>query len=110
MPTPADPLPADAPGFDEPWQAQIHAISRVLLETGRVAPQRWAETLGAAIRRRLTAGAPDTPETYYMAMTDAVAAVLALDEAALDTLTEAWRHAYETTPHGRPVTLGSRGG
>jgi len=105
LPPPTNGLPVDAPGFDEPWQAQVHGISRVLIETGKIEPQAWAETLGGAIRKRLDAGAPDTTETYYIAMTDAVEAVLAVDKSALDGFVEAWRHAYETTPHGQPVLL-----
>ncbi len=38
-------------------------------------------------------------------MTDAIEAVLALDEVALTEFVDAWRHAYETTPHGQPVVL-----
>lgn len=105
MSTPPDSLPVEAPGFDEPWQAQVHGISRVLIETGKIDPQAWARTLGGAIRKRLDAGAPDTTETYYIAMTDAIEAVLAVDEVALTEFVEAWRHAYETTPHGQPVVL-----
>lgn len=93
------------PGFDEPWQAQAHAISRVLLERGQIDANTWAETLGAEIRKRLASGAADTTETYYMALTDALEAVLSVEDQELANIVEAWRTAYETTPHGKPVLL-----
>ncbi len=96
----------EAPGFEEPWQAQIYAMSQVLVETGQIAPRAWADALGAAIRERLSAGAPDTPETYFQAVADALEAVLALSRADVTGLTEAWRSAYQATPHGEPVALG----
>ncbi len=98
-------LPVDSPGFDEPWQAQVHGMSRILIEAGKIEPQAWGQALGGAIRKRLDSGAPDTTETYYIAMTDAIEAVVAVDEARLTNFIEAWRHAYETTPHGAPVAL-----
>ncbi len=97
----------ELPGFDEPWQAQVHAMSQVLLESGQIEAEVWAGTLGAAIRKRFASGAPDTTETYYKALTDALETVLALDVQELAQFAEAWRDAYETTPHGKPVILKS---
>ena len=65
---PGNDNPWARPGFDEPWQAQAHAMSQVLLESGRIEANVWAETLGAAIRKRLASGAADTTETYYAAL------------------------------------------
>jgi len=102
--------PADAPGFEEPWQAQVCAMSQVLIETGKIDPQTWASTLGAAIRNRHADGAPDATGTYFEAVADALESVLALDRAAMTGLAEAWRSAYQATPHGQPVLLGRREG
>lgn len=95
----------DAPGFEEPWQAQVYAMSQVLIETGKVDPQAWASALGRAIRDRHAGGAPDTAKTYFEAVADALGSVLALDQTAMTGLTEAWRSAYKATPHGEPVAL-----
>ncbi len=102
---PGNDNPRALPGFDEPWQAQAHAMSQVLLESGRIEANVWAETLGAAIRKRLASGAADMTETYYAALTDALETVLAVDGQELADVAEAWRDAYETTPHGKPVLL-----
>ena len=42
------------------------------IENGRIEPAAWSAVLGAAIRERLANGAPDTTETYYAALTDAL--------------------------------------
>ena len=94
-----------SPAFDEPWQAQAYAMSQVLLENGMVKPEIWAISLGKAIKTRLESGAKDTTETYFQAVTDALVSVLSLGDAELMQTIEAWRAAYETTPHGKPVIL-----
>jgi hypothetical protein len=104
--TGSDIAASDAPGFEEPWQAQVYAMSQVLIEKGHVTPEAWAEALGNAIRERLAAGAADTPSTYFEAVTDAVETVLAVNQAELARLNDAWPAAYEATPHGEPVMLG----
>jgi hypothetical protein len=93
------------PDFDEPWQAQAHAIVQVLLESGKLEANAWSQSLGAAIRERLANGSPDTTETYYSALTDALTSTLSLDSTELIDVIEAWRAAFETTPHGEPVHL-----
>jgi len=82
-------------------------MSQVLIERGQIAPEVWAETLGAAIRQRIADGAADTPQTYFEAVTDALETVLALSRTELSGLAESWRSAYKATPHGQPVALGS---
>ena len=93
------------PAFDEPWQAQAYAMAQVLIESGRIEPNTWAATMRQAISKRLASGAPDTTDTYFAAVTDALESVLALDDREMLQVVEAWRGAYETTPHGHPVKL-----
>lgn len=97
----------EAPAFDAPWQAQAYAMSQVLIERGRIAPADWSAALGAAIRRRLAGGAPDTTETYFEAVAEALETVLAVADDEIARIADAWRQAYETTPHGKPVRLKS---
>ncbi len=96
-----------SPPFDAPWQSQTYAMAQVLIESGRIASSDWSAALGAAIRRRLAAGAADTTETYFAAVTEALETVLAVDGDEVGAGVEAWRQAYETTPHGKPVRLKS---
>ena len=97
------------PAFDQPWQAQVLALADTLTRRGLFSPGDWSTTLGEELRRAEAAGAPDTPETYYAAVLAALerltAASGAVPGGALAERTEAWRRAYENTPHGRPVEL-----
>lgn len=96
---------SEPPAFDEPWQAQAYAMAQVLIESGRIEPNLWATTMRAAISNRLASGAPDTADTYFAAVTDALESVLSLEKKEMRNAVEAWREAYETTPHGKPVKL-----
>jgi nitrile hydratase accessory protein len=93
------------PAFDAPWQAQGFAMAQALIESGRITAADWATALGAALRQRHADGAPDTTDTYFEAVTDALEAVLALEKSEVRATMAAWRRAYETTAHGKPVKL-----
>ena len=96
-------------GFAEPWQAQLLALADTLARSGVFTPAAWSEALGAALRRANASGAPDTAETYYAAALEALESLLAqgglVTPDSLARRREAWRQAYRTTPHGRPVEL-----
>ncbi|MFY0612800.1 MAG: hypothetical protein JXQ99_14805 [Hyphomicrobiaceae bacterium] len=94
-----------SPGFDAPWQAQIYAMSQVLIENDVISADVWAEALGASIRRRQSAGGSDTVGEYFQAVSDALVSVLPVEVDELNEMMNAWRAAYEATPHGMPVTL-----
>ena len=96
------------PEFQAPWHAQVFALAQLLVEQGRIEPNRWAQALGAERRRQQDAGEADTEEAYYQAV------VLALENCVTDIgisaveiqdFTDAWRAAYHATPHGQPVQL-----
>jgi nitrile hydratase accessory protein len=106
------PLPhddEDGPAFDEPWHADVHALSRVLVESGLVTGAEWMNALAEAITAHQKAGDPDLGDTYY---DHCLTALEVLCEAkgltATDDITERaeqWRRAYLNTPHGQPVEL-----
>jgi nitrile hydratase accessory protein len=96
--------------FAEPWQAEVLAIAYTLSTRGVFTPGRWSAALGAELRRREAAGAPDTMATYYEAALTALetlAAAAGIGAGTLDARVEAWRDAYLATPHGQPVELGA---
>jgi nitrile hydratase accessory protein len=105
---PREPEPG-APVFAEPWHAQVLAIADTLTRNGLFPAADWAAALGAAIGEAATRGEPDNDETYYRAALAALEALLrrAVPDtaAALEPRVEAWRRAYQRTPHGRPVEL-----
>lgn len=100
----------DAPdSFDAPWQVEAYAIGQVLITAGLIPANDWATTLGAMIQQSLDGGAPDNLDTYYAAVAEALDETLGrqgiFSDGEVETRIQAWRSAYERTPHGQPVKL-----
>ncbi len=97
------------PVFREPWEAQAFALAVTLRERGVFSATEWAAALGDEIKRAQTEGDPDTGQTYYhhwlAALERLVAAKGLADRRTLERTQQAWRHAYERTPHGTPIEL-----
>jgi hypothetical protein len=97
------------PTFDEAWQAQSLAIAGMLVDAGVVTAKGWAERLGFELQSTARAGAADNADTYYLAVLRAVEKLLRqieiIDRDELDARVEAWRQAYLSTPHGKPIEL-----
>ena len=92
--------------FDEPWQAQAWVLAHALAAKGLFSLAEWSNALGAAIR----AHGADGGAHYYDAVLEALETLIVKKGAAtpddLACMKNAWRRAYETTPHGKPVGLG----
>ncbi|MBV8924435.1 MAG: nitrile hydratase accessory protein [Bradyrhizobium sp.] len=111
---PASALPdiacdAEGPVFREPWEAQAFAMALMLNQRGVFTWQEWAEALGAEIKRAQAAGDPDTGETYYrhwLATLERLVAAKGVATAdVLHRYRDAWDHAADRTPHGKPIEL-----
>ena len=106
---PGVPQDDDGPVFKEPWQAQAFAIALALHERGVFTWNEWAATLGDEIKLAQAAGDPDTGETYYMHWLATLERLVAeKGVASRETLTQyrdAWDHACDRTPHGKPIEL-----
>ena len=106
---PSIPCDTEGPVFREPWEAQAFAMALALHERGVFTWTEWAETLGAEIKRAQAAGDPDTGETYYrhwLATLERLVAAKGVATADLLHRTrDAWDHAADRTPHGRPIEL-----
>jgi nitrile hydratase accessory protein len=104
-------IPRDnnGPVFREPWEAQAFAMALALHERGVFTWPEWAAALAAEIRRAQAAGDPDTGETYYLhwltALEKLVAEKRVTSGETLHRYRDAWEHACERTPHGRPIEL-----
>ena len=102
--------PPDPPAvFAEPWQAQAFAMTLTLHEAGAFTWTEWAQALSAEL-----AGDPaDDGSRYYehwVAALERLAIARRLAGAdELDRRKDAWREAYEVTPHGKPVELAASG-
>ena len=104
-------IPHDAAGpvFREPWEAQAFAMTLALHERGLFTWKEWAGALAVEITRAQAAGDPDTGETYYQhwlaALEQLVAQKGVATREALARYRDAWDHACERTPHGKPIEL-----
>jgi len=98
----------EPPPFDEPWQAQVFAMTVALNERGLFAWSEWTKALGAEIA---TGPSEASNQAYFQAWLRALETILIAKGAAsvreLRDLAEAWRAAAEATPHGRPIVLGA---
>ena len=106
---PGVPRDEDGPVFGEPWEAQAFAMALALHERGVFTWPEWAETLGAEIKRAQAAGDPDTGETYYSHWLNALERIVAAKGVTttetLHRYRDAWDHACDRTPHGKPIVL-----
>ncbi len=99
----------DGPVFREPWEAHAFAIALMLHERGLFTWPEWAAALAAEIKRAQAAGDPDTGETYYRHWLAALEKMVAQKGVAsgevLTRYRDAWDHAADRTPHGKPIAL-----
>ena len=103
------PCDAEGPVFREPWEAQAFAMALTLHERGVFTWPEWAATLADEIKRSQAAGDPDTGETYYRhwlaTLERLVAAKGVASTETLHRYRDAWDHAADRTPHGKPIEL-----
>jgi nitrile hydratase accessory protein len=106
---PSIPHDNDGPVFLEPWEAQAFAMTLALHERGLFTWVEWAAALAAQIKRAQGEGDLDTGETYYLHWLAALEKLVAEKNVATqDTLhryRDAWDHACDRTPHGKPIVL-----
>jgi nitrile hydratase accessory protein len=99
----------DGPVFREPWEAQAFAMTLALHERGLFTWPEWAATLATEIKRAQGEGDPDTGETYYSHWLTALEKIVAEKGVTtthdLHRTRDAWDHACDRTPHGRPIVL-----
>ena len=106
---PGIPHDAEGPVFREPWEAQAFAMALALHARGLFTWPEWAATLAKEIKRAQAAGDPDTGETYYRHWLNALERLVAekgvTSPDALSRYFNAWDHAADRTPHGKPIEL-----
>ena len=106
---PEDPLAPPQPHFSEGWHAQALALADTLVRGGYFTANDWATALGDMLTNADAGGAPDTEETYYLAVLNAVETLTVrhtpIADVDLTVRKNAWAKAYHDTPHGKPVVL-----
>src|SRR5499426_1702214 len=106
---PGIPRDSEGPVFREPWEAQAFSMAVALHQRGLFTWPEWAATLADEIKRAQAAGDPDTGETYYRHWLNTPARLVAargvIDSTTLARYRNAWDHAADRTPHGKPIEL-----
>lgn len=107
--SPGIPRDDSGPVFREPWEAQAFAMMLALHDRRLFTWPEWSAALAEEIKRAQAAGDPDTGETYYRHWLAALERLVAEKGIAnRDTLAryrDAWDHAADRTPHGKPIEL-----
>ena len=103
------PRDGDGPVFREPWEAQAFAMVLSLYDRGLFTWKEWAAALADEIRIAQANGDPDTGTTYYRHWLATLEKMVAQKGVAtletLDRYRNAWDHAADRTPHGKPIEL-----
>lgn len=98
------------PVFQEPWHAQVFALTVHLHDLGRFSWPDWATRFGATLARHGLARELDGGDDYFQAWLETLEKVLTEEGVTqspeIDRLRADWERAYLTTPHGDPVRLG----
>jgi nitrile hydratase accessory protein len=103
------PRDEDGPVFREPWEAQAFAMALSLYDRGVFTWKEWAAALADEIKLAQAGGDPDTGTTYYRhwlaTLEKMVATKGVTTTATLHRYRDAWDHAADRTPHGKPIEL-----
>ncbi len=106
---PSIPRDDNGPVFREPWEAHAFAMALTLHQRGIFTWREWASALGEEIKRAKAEGDPDTGETYYrhwLATLERLVAEKGVTSSeTLHRYRDAWDHAADRTPHGKPIEL-----
>ena len=100
---------APAPVFEEPWHAQVFAITVALNEAGVFQWTDWADRFGAMLKQHGLTRDLNGGSDYFHAWIETLEDFLADQKIALSNdlqvLKSAWVQAYLQTPHGQPVKI-----
>ena len=97
------------PAFQEPWHAQVFALTVHVHETGHFTWTEWAAAFSATLKRHGADKDLNGGDDYFAAWLETLESFLRdlgmADSAQIETMRAAWETAYLTTPHGDPVKL-----
>ena len=95
--------------FDEPWQAEVFAVTVHLSERNLFSWAEWTEALGEQISnvklRRCIDGSNDYYNLWLQALVELLSTKGITDAEAILDVQNRWADAYRNTPHGKPVKL-----
>ena len=95
--------------FEQPWHAEVFAVTVHLSETNLFSWVEWTQTLGQHIIAANTMRVINGTDDYYQVWLRTLIALLSVKEVTdLETIASMqnrWAEAYRNTPHGEPVNL-----
>ena len=95
--------------FDEPWHAEVFAVTVHLSERNLFSWAEWTEALGEQISKVKQRRCIDVSNDYYNLWLQALVELLSTkgitDAEAILDVQNRWADAYRNTPHGKPVKL-----
>lgn len=99
----------DEPVFNEPWEAEVFAMTINLHSQGLFTWKEWAGGLALTIQQAQQNGDPDLGDTYYLHWLNTLERLVVArqigDQSRLDELYAAWNKAALSTPHGEPIEI-----
>ena len=102
-------VPGEEVPFQEPWQAELFAITHKLAHAGLFVWTQWAERFSNALADAKARGGPADGSDYYEVWLATLESLLiergAASAGELSRIRAAWVEAYQRTPHGEPVEL-----
>ena len=106
---PSIPRDTEGPVFNEPWEAEVFAMTLSMHEQGVFTWKEWAAMLSDSISQAQQQGDPDLGDTYYSHWLTALEQMVLQkrigSRSQLDQLCKDWDHAARHTPHGQPIEL-----
>ena len=95
--------------FDEPWHAEVFAVTLHLSEQKLFSWAEWTDAIGKQINKgKLTRhidGSNDYYNLWLQALIELISAKGITDAEAILNVQNRWADAYRNTPHGKPVKL-----
>ena len=95
--------------FDEPWHAEVFAVTIHLSEQNLFSWVEWTDAIGKKISkvnpRRSIDGSNDYYTLWLQALIELISTKGITDAEAISDVQKRWADAYRNTPHGKPVKL-----
>ena len=95
--------------FDEPWQAEVFAVTVHLSEQNLFSWAEWTDAIGEQIKKvnliRPIDGSNDYYNLWLQALIELISTKGITDADAILDVQNRWADAYRNTPHGKTVKL-----
>ena len=95
--------------FDEPWHAELFAVTVHLSERNLFSWAEWTDAIGEQISKvkliRPIDGSNDYYNVWLHALIELISTKGITDAEAITNVRDRWADAYRSTPHGKPVKI-----